>query len=280
MEQVKHYVKDLPSETRESRDHFTRIDEILSQKGSNCKFCGSSHIIHQCPAYGKKCSYRQKPNHFVIVCKSKAKISSAHMHAVDDSSSNHVLFISRDRTHLIGNLETVLVSASTKGQAVSMQIDTGASCTLISSNISYDLGKPALSRFGKVLQAYDGHKLHICGKFIALFENRNKYITAVVVVVDANKTFGLLGRDLIGKTETADQVHTMHTLDQAALSAIKGIKATMQLKEASRNIFRRTRAVPIKLNLSSIGWKLWALSHLLRAVLIGVCFTHRLDQEA
>ena len=96
MEQVKYFVQDLPLGTSESQDQGTRIDEIHFQKISNCKFCGSSHVIRKCPAYGKKCSYCQKPNHFAIICKSKTKVSSAHMHAVDDSSSNHVLFISRD----------------------------------------------------------------------------------------------------------------------------------------------------------------------------------------
>ena len=79
----------------------------------------------------------------------------------------------------------------------------------------------------------------ILSKFTALFESQNEYLTAVVVVVESDKTFGLLGRDLIGKIETADQVHTTHTLAPAALPAIKGIKATMELKEESRNVFCR-----------------------------------------
>ena len=61
------------------------------------------------------------------------------------------------------------------------------------------------------------------------------------------KTFGLLGRDLIGKIETADQVHATHTSAPAALPAIKGIKATIDLKEGSQNVFCHARAVPIAL---------------------------------
>ena len=64
MEQVKYFVQDLPLGTGEPHDQTTRIDEIHFQKISNYKFCGSSHIICKCPAYGKKCAYCQKPNHF------------------------------------------------------------------------------------------------------------------------------------------------------------------------------------------------------------------------
>ena len=50
----------------------------LSKKNSkpgieNCKNCGGSHAAKQksCPAFGKKCLYCGKPNHFQNVCRSK-----------------------------------------------------------------------------------------------------------------------------------------------------------------------------------------------------------------
>ena len=256
MEQLKHFVQSHQPETSESHNPTINADEIHFQsKGRvihKCKFCGLSHEIRKCPAYGKKCSFCQKTNHFAAVCKSKAKAAEAQLHAVVNSDdrpadSNQLLFISPDQTHLIDNVQDKMETISINGQAVHMQIDTGASCTVISSKMWRALGTPALSRSGKVLEAYDGHQLRINGKFTALIESKTKFLTANITVVQAEKSFGLLGRDIMDNIVSTDQIHATHTSSSAALPAIKGVTATMDLLEGARNVFCRARTVPIAL---------------------------------
>ena len=49
------------------KPHFTRRVETVKQ----CKYWGTNHNLHQCPAYGKKCSKCNMKNHFAKMCRSR-----------------------------------------------------------------------------------------------------------------------------------------------------------------------------------------------------------------
>ena len=123
-----------------------------SHEIKNYKLCGSMHPIRKCPAFGKTCLNCGKINHFAKVCRSKT--FSTHVHAVD-SKDEHILFLSE--TQSINSIECKLQDIIIVKHPMSMQINTGASCTIISSNIWSKMGKPKLSRCSKTLEAYDGH---------------------------------------------------------------------------------------------------------------------------
>lgn len=200
---------------------------------SNCKFCGQSHAIRQCPAFGKSCSFCGKNNHFAIVCRLKKRS----VHAISDYEPPE------DILHTSGN------SAKTKMMRINdcnipMQIDTGSSISIISSNIWQQLGRPQLRRCDRRLEAYDGHIIPTLGKFTATIDFDNRYSLCDFVVVEVDKTFGLIGRDLLDM----EQVHsTALSSTPTILPAMKGVKARMDLVDGAPNVFCRARPVPIAL---------------------------------
>jgi hypothetical protein len=112
MEQVKSFVK---NDTHTSIESSVSNVEVHFQHGikkiNDCKFCGSSHLIRKCPAYGKICSFCKKVNHFAVVCKSKKGIKGTHVHALDalDNQNQHdsrddCLFLSPAKTELMANI--------------------------------------------------------------------------------------------------------------------------------------------------------------------------------
>ena len=78
--------------------------------------------------------------------------------------------------------------------------NAGADSTVISSNIWTELGKPQL--YGRIrhLEAYDGHQLTLPGSLTCdVAWNGSRLTQKQLAVVQSDKEFGLLGRDLLPK---------------------------------------------------------------------------------
>ena len=97
----------------------------------------------------------------------------------------------------IDSKEISLSFLQLKKQTVNMQNDTAAAVSVISSFIWDQLGRPALEGDIRRLICYDGHIIQSMGnlKTDARFPD-GKIITVSLSVVQAKKTFGLMGRDL------------------------------------------------------------------------------------
>ena len=105
-----------------------------------------------------------------------------------------------------GDLKDVFVTIGKKDFKLLMQEDTGASCTIISSHMWKSLNCPNLKKYkGKALRSYDGSALKIMGTLEILINYRNHYELQQVRVVRSDKSFGLLGRDVLA--------HHMHSVE-------------------------------------------------------------------
>ena len=134
--------------------HFLKNSKSKIVK--NCSYCGKNHEIRRCPAYGKTCRKCNKKNHFSSVCGSKDdSFQTHHMESTTGNitnDDNEDLFCVASSNEKI-KTETVLIN----GSKTRMQVDTGASCSVISSAMWKQLGKPSLVKCIKILEAYDGH---------------------------------------------------------------------------------------------------------------------------
>ena len=91
-----------------------------------CKFCGESHAMNKkaCPAFGKKCDFCHRQNHYASVCYKKNKL-----HAVVESSDDEVLLAVGGRE----KNKTINAEMQIEGKTLSCQIDSGASVNVISA---------------------------------------------------------------------------------------------------------------------------------------------------
>ena len=80
---------------------------------------------------------------------------------------------------------------------ISMQEDSGATVSVVSSYIWKRMGEYKLRKSTLRLIAYDGYIMNNLGKFTASIELDGKYLLADLEVINSTKTFGLLGRDLL-----------------------------------------------------------------------------------
>lgn len=191
----------------------------------SCSFCGGKW--HQrrtdCPAYGVACRKCGKKSHYAKVCKSKATFNE----------NKGVMTV-----NLANNcLKLGLVDLN--GVATSMLWDTGASCSVISTWIAENIQAEVIPN-NSVLETYDGHVMNCVGEAIVTAKLQQSEEKLKVKVVKCNKTYGLLGRDAMPK-------EVILNVEPCYLPTIKGVKATIQLKENQQDRFCAARKVPLSM---------------------------------
>ena len=121
------------------------------QKGFDCNRCGYKHEYKKCPAFGQTCKSCQKKNHFAKMC--KAQGHTRKMHAVEQSDSDHNMFIGTINVEQevcikkIDNAEMEDGDEWTEElkinrRKVKFKLDTGAGCNVMSADTfnSLDIG--------------------------------------------------------------------------------------------------------------------------------------------
>lgn len=219
----------------DSVQHKSRFNQVTRSADffHNCRFCGGSHPPRACPAYGKTCSHCGKKNHFAKKCSMK----SANTHHVEgDDNIGYVCEIN--------SINEIFQTYKINGHTVKFQVDTGASLSLISSALWRKIGDPPLKNCNKRLEAYDGHLLKTLGYLDTVLESEQHFTPAKLVVVQSEKTFGLLGRDSI---VSINSVLTLQNDNAEFLPTIRGFVADMELVDNSPPVFCRARDVPVAL---------------------------------
>ena len=149
----------------------------------SCSRCGRSHKPRQCPAYGQKCLNCQGLNHFARMC-NKAKQQSAHL--VGDwadpesptAERGEVLLITVER---VGKKLLARVQFHIEGRVkmVTCQLDTAASCNVMSRADYNKLGCPKLTTSNVVLTMYDGTVKKTLGRCCVQVANRVGEVTTL-----------------------------------------------------------------------------------------------------
>lgn len=167
----------------------------------NCRYCGQSHKVRQCPAYGKNCTTCAKRNHFSSVCKSK-NISAISAHESNyDSSDNDTYYVSSiERVCAFGESDDDRVSYPwiekiwIGRKSVAFKIDTGAEVNVIPLSIFRQLSEGIeLHRTGVKLRAFSGETLRPVGmcSLFGEFENMSCNMRTAVVDIDVMPILGL-----------------------------------------------------------------------------------------
>ncbi|KAL3890159.1 hypothetical protein ACJMK2_002451, partial [Sinanodonta woodiana] len=144
-----------------------RTSEMEEQ--SNCRYYGGIHAKRECPAYGKVCSKCKKKNHFAKVC---FQSSTPKVNIVEetDSSSDESIYTLNALTDKQWFVNVTMSMPNTpNNKSIKCQIDTGASCNVISTSVLSRIAKqkkPRMVPTKTKLKLYDGSTLLPVGKFV------------------------------------------------------------------------------------------------------------------
>ncbi|KAL3885536.1 hypothetical protein ACJMK2_025588 [Sinanodonta woodiana] len=138
---VKHEIKKRTSEMEEQ---------------SNCRYCGGTHAKRECPAYGKSCLQSSTPKVNIV--------------EETDSSSDESIYTLNALTDKQWFVNVTMSMPNTpNNKSIKCQIDTGASCNVISASVLSRIAKqkkPRMVPTKTKLKLYDGSTLLPVGKCV------------------------------------------------------------------------------------------------------------------
>ena len=247
-----------------------------SANSTSCKRCGGQHPSSECKHKQTKCHLCQKKGHLARVCQSKQQTNSAptgkkfqapqhgRTHLVDcakqpsDEPDTYSLFTLTGQSS-----KPFLVTVNIHSTTLVMEVDTGASCSLISETtykmLQTQTDLPPLQSTTAQLCTYTGEQLPILGILNIPVSYHTQTVTVELVVVKGDGP-SLMGRDLLQQIRL--DWHSLHqiqsnlnssleallTKHQAVfaegLGKVKGFTAKLHVSPDAQPCFYKPRPVP------------------------------------
>ena len=193
-----------------------------------CMKCGYNHAERPCPANGKKCRFCRKMNHFSKMClmrkqkrdRQRKGVNSLEDYENDSTSSDYSDYDSCDSDlvyvkmlsdeHEINRIsDDWTVKSIIYDNEISMQIDTGARCNVISQNVLKQMKiKTALKKTESKLKSYSGHTIKPIGSIrLPCYFNNNIYDIDFQVIEQAAPT--ILGSETCQKSGLVQRMYKL-----------------------------------------------------------------------
>ena len=244
---------------------------------SPCYRCGGKHSASECRFRDVDCRYCGKKGHIARVCRSRLRAQANPRSQRKSQGTHHLAEPSEppepeqppadySMFQLSGNNDPLLVTMTVNDKELTMEIDTGASLSVISeatylSTWPEDV-RPTLKPSDTRLRTYSGETLTVCGAIDVpvVYNNQSKHLS-MQVLKDKGPT--LLGRDWLHhlkldwqRLNTVRQ-HTDRRLQtilsehaevfKDELGAVREVKVQIHVKPNAQPHFCRPRPVPYSL---------------------------------
>ena len=204
MEAADRNSKDLASSV--GRINVVRRQQFSGRQSTTCYRCGGKHVATDCQFKEAECYCCGKKGHLAKVCRSKKKQNK--LKPTPQTGTHHISDAdistdTEDTTYTLfktsaGKANPMMVTLKLNQVELPMELDTGASATIISEATYKSLWKkstrPLLKPSKVKLRTYTGEELEILGalQVTVEYEEQKKNLTLLVA---AGSGPSLLGRD-------------------------------------------------------------------------------------
>ena len=186
------------TETVRNEQHarnYGQVRESGNQKdGSSCSRCGRSHPPRRCPAYSQQCKKCLGYNHFARMCQKRGTVHLVEERTPTDSEEEVLLITVKNvGKKLIAKVPLRIDSA--RMLEIDCQLDTAASCNVLTVADYRKLGCPPVDPSGTNLTMYDGSVKKSLGRYRTLVVNQLGRQTELVFELLETKHHTLLSLD-------------------------------------------------------------------------------------
>lgn len=183
----------LPRKGRKPQKHATMKSATPAGK---CYRCGrSNHAATDCHFKDATCNHCGKKGHIAPVCKSKTKPTQHHLQIEDEREQEYAMHTMRHRT-----TDPWLVQVQVDNHDLTMEIDTGASVSIISEEAYHKTwpaaDAPILQKTSVKLRMYTGTQIVVLGVIKVKLHYQSQRVDVPLLVV-RGKGPNLLGRDIL-----------------------------------------------------------------------------------
>ncbi|UYV72607.1 K02A2.6-like, partial [Cordylochernes scorpioides] len=219
----------------------------------NCRNCGRSHKINQCPAYQKRCNKCKKLNHFANLCRSQNTNSYKVRQIVGSPEPEMIqefVIQSVENTNLT---EDWYEEVKIKGKKVNMKLDTGAQCNVLPLSLAGRLNLEIQRSPVKSLISFSGHRIPVEGQSLAMCMVKN--MTAYIrFIISSDNTCPILGRQTCSNLGLVKRVNTCQTITQEyqelfeGIGCLKGYEYEAKFQTSDMNMqVRPPRPIPLSI---------------------------------
>ena len=123
----------------------------------DCQRCGYDHKPRQCPAYGQLCHTCQELHHFARKCNARSK--DTRLVASSEEKQGEDIPVLLIQVEKVGKKLLAELHCQGKGHKINKllcQLDSAASCNVLSYQDYCTIGQPKLDRSQTILTMYDG----------------------------------------------------------------------------------------------------------------------------
>ena len=250
-----------------------------SSPADECHRCGKLHNPEHCRFKTAKCHYCKKVGHIKSMCRKKAQKKPQGKPQTSSNTKNnmstprvHALEVKGEETdddlypmfaiHDGSRKNPFMVDMTLNGLSVKMELDTGASHSVISEDIYHQLrdtvSEPLeLEKSTVQLQSYTGNCVPVLGQLFVRVQYKDVSKDLPVVVVQGNSP-SLLGRDWLQHIKLAwneifhlsasDQefttlLHKHATVFEEGLGTVRGVKAKIYVDPEAKPKYFKPRPV-------------------------------------
>ena len=246
-----HKVSESKPQQRKGSSH-----QIKSR--SECYKCGGKYHHFRCPCKEYECHNCKKKGHLAKMCRQKGREKSEQTHVVLDQQP-----VEDDNEYTMFHVHSGSYRADVKvnGNSLSMEIDTGASVSIVSKQTLETVHEGTTSLVLKEsavkLQTYTGEVIGVCGSTMAPVEHNGQTVTLPLIVTVGNGP-SLLGRDWLSvlrldwrsifsvcPARTLQQVLEEHSeVFREELGELRNVKAKIYVDKDTQPVFHKARQVP------------------------------------
>ncbi|XP_058872250.1 uncharacterized protein K02A2.6-like [Acipenser ruthenus] len=244
-------------------------------EGKNmCYRCGQPHAARDCRFKDAVCHNCNKKGHIAKVCRSKnqprqhrggwqpkmPKATHSLEGEVDEDEPEVVYSMHQAKTEKV---EPIYVTVKAQGEELQMEVDTGASFTVISESTYRGTwhGKqlPPLSKSAIKLRTYTGEEIKVIGIIAVEVQYNQQSCTLPILIVFGNGP-SLLGRNWLkklkldwsnlyhmGTTSVQDILNRYAVVFRDELGTLRGTKAVIEVDGNVKPRFFKARTVPYAL---------------------------------
>ena len=231
------------------------------QEKPECFRCGGKHHPSSCPCKEYVCHFCKKKGHLAKVCRKKTRSKAGQTNTVSDECQTvddpvYTMFNVQS-----GGSQPYRAVVTANGLPMSMEIDTGASVSIINEDTFKTIRKGEsnleLQDTTVKLKTYTGDPIIVHGSIVVPVEH-NGQAARLPLVVAAGKGPNLLGRDWlsalcldwktifsVGKSLTLQQVLDEHSeVFEEGLGELRDVEAKIHIDKDAKPRFHKARKVP------------------------------------
>ena len=233
-------------------------------EGQKCYRCGSKHSPSTCKFKQAECYKCKKIGHIAKACRSNSRKPGKRPEAAHVLTEEGEICDERSEVYSLYNINGAsspcVVRVNINKKSVPMEVDTGASVTILNEKTHTYLGKPSLTSCNQKLRTYTGEQIQVLGKVLVgvNYKDQDAELPALVVRGDGPC---LLGRDWLKQIKLdwhaifqvqtdAAQINSQQILEKypllfsESLGTLKGFEAKIYVPSDAKLQYYKPRPVP------------------------------------